>query len=279
MPELPEIEHLRRTLLPWLIGARVESVDLRRTDVVRSRGRNLRRQLLEGARVTGLDRHGKNLAIIADDGRVVCVHLGMSGQLCVVGRGDPFLKADHVHCRWTLASRRGDRCLVFRDPRRFGGLWPFESVDDLRTHRWSKLGPDALHVTPAVLARQLGTSRRPIKAALLDQAMIAGVGNIYADEALFLAGIHPRRPASRLDDASRRRLVTSLRRVLRAAIRSGGSTIRSYVDGTGRNGSFVNQHFVYGRARSPCLRCGRPLQGQTIAQRTSVFCPGCQGSR
>jgi formamidopyrimidine-DNA glycosylase len=286
VPELPEIEHLRRTLEPVLVGASVTRVRLLRADVLRARlagtGGRLwaaARSLLGGARIEVLSRHGKELAVVAHDGRVLCIHLGMSGQLRFVPAGSPLPRRDHVHCQWLVHSPAGAGRLVFRDPRRFGGLWGYATVGALRRERWARLGPDALDVAPAVIRQALARTRRPVKAALLDQRLIAGVGNIYADEALFAAGVHPLTPACRLDPAASRRLAAALRAILRRAIRWGGSSLRDYVDATGGPGRFAARHKVYGRASLPCVRCGSTLEGRQVGQRTTVFCPGCQGTR
>jgi formamidopyrimidine-DNA glycosylase len=282
VPELPEIEHLKRSLEPMLIGAAVRSVTLRRRDVVRLSNTTSRRRrfcsadLLSGTAITGLQRHGKNLALIAENGRALCVHLGMSGQLRFAAHGQRLPQSDHVHCIWSVRSRAGDGRLIFRDPRRFGGLWPFPSFERLKHLHWSCLGPDALDIEPGVLTAALAKSHRPIKAALLDQSVLAGVGNIYADESLFHARIHPASIAARLSSDQIRRLTCAIRSVLNNAIEAGGSTIRSYLDGNGIGGRYAESHMVYGRGGSLCCRCGQRLVELTIAQRTTTFCRGCQ---
>ena len=288
MPELPEVEHLRRTLARSLIGRRVTRVSLVRRDVVarpsdppggfsRSNRRPASRtvppaELLSRQRIADVLRHGKQLAILADTGRAVGVHLGMSGNLLLL---PPRSRAptEHVHAAWSLDDRSR---LLFRDPRRFGGLWTFPSLNDLRARRWRPLGPDALSITPRSLHARLARTSRCVKAALLDQHLIAGVGNIYADEALFLARIAPHRRADHTtpDDASC--LARALRRVLRDAIRAGGSTLRDYTDASGTPGTFQRRHHVYARAGLPCTRCRAPLAAAQIAQRTTVWCPRCQ---
>jgi formamidopyrimidine-DNA glycosylase len=282
LPELPEIEHLKRTLEPALLGAAVRRVDLRRQDVARAFDDSRRvaaRDLLQGTTVRELRRHGKNLAIIGDNGRVLCVHLGMSGQMLFVPHGARLAKTDHVHCAWRLATASGPGRLVFRDPRRFGGLCAIGDTAELTSRCWSSLGPDALTITARQLAMKLRRTRRAIKAALLDQAVLAGVGNIYADEALFRAGLHPQAVAANLRSESIERLADAVRSTLLMAITAGGSTIRDYVDAAGRNGDFSVRHQVYGRANLPCVVCGEALASATIAQRTTVFCRRCQRPR
>lgn len=282
MPELPEIEHLKRTLEPLLIGSTIGKVHLRRRDVVTpfTNGAPAKRtspvDLLAGSLVTSLMRHGKNLAIVVKSNRVLGVHLGMSGQMLFVRNGRRIEQSDHVHCIWQIRSRSGDGRLIFRDPRRFGGLWTFPSITAMKETRWDRLGPDALTIDTKDLNERLKRTRRPIKAALLEQSILAGVGNIYADEALFRARIHPKSIARSIPPEAVRRLARAIRHVLRAAVDSGGSTIRSYMDATGNGGSYAQRHQVYGRADEPCLRCRQPLAGITVAQRTTVFCPMCQ---
>ena len=273
MPELPEVDHLRRSLEPVLAGAVVGRVQLRRADIVRTAppARLAARSLLQGLRIAGLSRHGKELAIVTEDGRSICVHLGMSGQLWFCPHGRRLARHDHVHCVWRLETPRGR--LVFRDPRRFGGLWTYESFADLQSARWDRLGPDALTVDARTLRRRLARTRRVIKVSLLDQRVIAGIGNIYADEILFAARLHP---ASRVPADRCRLLARSIRQVLSQAIAAGGSTIRDYMDGRGQPGSYARQHKVYGRAGQPCRRCDTPLETRSLGQRTTVFCPGCQ---
>jgi formamidopyrimidine-DNA glycosylase len=200
---------------------------------------------------------------------LICVHLGMSGQLWFCPAGTRPARPDHIHCEWRLPGGR----LVFRDPRRFGGLWTYTSVEELTEQRWSRLGPDALTLDARTLRRRLGRTHRAIKGVLLDQSIVAGIGNIYADEILFAARLHP---ASRVPADRCRLLARSIRQVLSQAIAAGGSTIRDYMDGRGQPGSYVRQHKVYGRAGQPCRRCDTPLETRSLGQRTTVFCPGCQ---
>lgn len=283
MPELPEVETLRRSLESGLIGRTVRGVTVRRRDVVAapgdppggfSRSRGVftpapldDAMLLVGGVIADLRRHGKQLAIVDDRGRAVIVQLGMTGALRLSGdRDDPA----HTHLVWRLDD--GAR-LRFFDPRRFGLIRP---APDGPAEAWVALGPDALAIRGPALARRLRAGNRAIKAALLDQAALAGVGNIYADEALFDAGLHPARPSASLDAGDTERLARAIRAVLRSAIRRGGSTIRDYRNGAGAPGSFQHRHKVYGRAGLPCPRCGGVLDRLLIAQRTTVACPRCQ---
>ena len=286
MPELPEVEHLRRTLEPVLIGARVDGARVHRTDVLRRAtngpGRiGLKRRpnstaLLDGSTIVDLKRHGKQLAIIADTGSVVCVHLGMSGQLRYVQAGTVLPRDDHIHCRWSLRRGTAHGELAFRDPRRFGGVWVARNLEELERCCWSALGPDALRISSAAFQEALRRTQRAVKVALLDQRIVAGVGNIYADECLFDARINPTTVASSLSKTRVIRLHESMIDVLQRAINCSGSTLRDYIDGNGSPGSFAHKHNVYGRGGSSCTRCGGKLVQIVVGQRTTVYCSRCQ---
>lgn len=299
MPELPEVETIRRALTPLLVGRRIAEALLIRRDVLvmptdpaggfsRQRGRGGKEQtqpapitpadLLDKHSVTELRRRGKQLAIIAEHRqrhRALIVQLGMSGQLLAVPskpKTDQPTVSTHVHARWKLDDGLE---LLFRDPRRFGGLRVFPDAAALDTH-WLDLGPDGLDLDAAALWERLEHTRRPIKAALLDQAVVAGVGNIYADESLFIAGIHPTRRADTLRPQEGEALAAAIRRVLAQAVDAGGSTLRDYITPGGEPGGYQMKHQVYGRGGKPCMVCGKPLKTATAAGRTTVWCASCQ---
>lgn len=246
----------------------------------RGRGRSARArsawitpaQALDGARIAALHRHGKQLAIEADDGRVLVVQLGMSGQV----RTDRSAPASHRHLEWEARPSRGRPfMLCFRDPRRFGGVSWWPSMDALRREGWGDLGPDALAIKGAELEGRLA-GIRAIKAVLLDQAVLAGVGNIYADEALFAAGIHPKRRACSIRPDECMRLARALRDVLARAVRGNGSTLRDHVGVGGDPGAAQHAHRAYGRAGQPCTRCADPMASGQVGGRTTVWCVRCQ---
>ncbi len=282
MPELPEVENVRRSLLP-LVGRRIVDVRIDRSDVIEptTRARSPRARaavatpdrLLAGGVVSRLVRHGKHMAIEATDGRAVDVQLGMSGQVLIAPPGQQIGPLTHLHVVWSLDDGGS---FGFRDPRRFGGLWPAATFEDLQKVRWAGLGPDALEIRAEVLRERLSHTRRPIKVALMDQGVIAGLGNIYVAEALFDAGISPLRPAERLRPAEVLRLAEGIRRVLEAAVAAGGSTLRDYVNARGEQGEFQGCHLVYGRGGQSCVRCGHTLRSRPIGQRASVWCNKCQ---
>jgi formamidopyrimidine-DNA glycosylase len=229
--------------------------------------------LLLGGVVERLERNGKHLAMVVRDGRALDVQLGMSGQVLIAPPGDSLGAPTHLHVAWTLDD---GATIGFRDPRRFGGLWPSPGLEELRAGRWAALGPDALAIEGDVLRGKLAGSRRAVKVALLDQGVLAGLGNIYVAEALFDAGIRPTRLAGRVTPAECSRLAAAIRRVLRSAIDAGGSTLRDYVNARGEPGGFQRQHKVYGRGGLACIRCGQRLRSRVIGQRASVWCPMCQ---
>jgi formamidopyrimidine-DNA glycosylase len=237
--------------------------------------------LLAGGVVERLERRGKQLAVIASDGRAIVIHLGMTGQLLLAeagGAGNTArTPADHVHVVWRFEGASGAPVrLLFRDARRFGGILAGLSEGELHERVWSRLGPDALTVRAAELRAGVAGSARAIKAALLDQETIAGVGNIYADEACFRAGVRPGRACRGLGAGEVTRLASAVRLVLRGAIAAKGSTLRDYVTPSGEPGGARVRHLVYGRGGLPCVRCGTVLRTTKVAQRTTVYCPVCQ---
>ena len=274
MPELPEVETVRRQLAGALIGARVTRASLHRRDIcVPDHGRRVAPEdLLQAQVMVGFERRGKQLAIVAGSGRILVVHLGMSGQLLLLDQNERPKRGNHIHAEWQLENGRR---LAFRDPRRFGGLWTLRSRAALEA-RWETLGPDGLKASGRLLASAAGRSRRAIKAVLLDQSVLAGVGNIYADEALFRSAIFPRRPACRLSATDWGRLADAIRETLGEAVRAKGSSLRDYVAADGSTGNAQILHQVYGRDGMPCLTCGRRLRGVRLAQRATVYCPSCQ---
>ena len=257
------------------MAARVWRRDVIEVDSRADRGRALPGALLVGDRVERVVRHGKQLAMVGASGRVVLIHLGMTGKV-VVEPGGLMSRTPHAHVGWEVERPESGRAsLRFVDPRRFGGVWTLGTVGALEA-RWSLLGPDAGRVDAGVLTRSIGTSVRPIKAALLDQRVVAGVGNIYADESLFAAGIAPARLACSLTPEEVERLAVAVREIIALAVDAGGSTIRDYVDAEGRGGSAQFLHKVYGKGGGACVRCRGDLASGVLAQRTTVWCPRCQ---
>ncbi len=287
VPELPEVESVRLSLLPHVRGRVIRAAEVRRRDVVMISGprggeralpsRHQGVHLLQGARIESLERRGKQLALVGVKGksrRVLVFHLGMTGQLFCLAPGAHLPEPTHVHVVWRLDS--GAR-MVFRDPRRFGGVWSLANREAL-DKRWSELGPDALTISAAELESRLSKTRRMIKSVLLDQQVLAGVGNIYADESLFLSRIPPRAIASGLSPQMVRRLADAIRSVLAQAVESGGSSLSdgTYVNADREPGAYQRSHAVYSRGGMPCGACQSVLLTALISNRTTVWCPRCQ---
>jgi formamidopyrimidine-DNA glycosylase len=281
MPELPEVEQVRRSLASHVTGRRIVRVELRRADVVdfghgKPPAAKARRvALLEGQSIDAVERHGKQLAVLTADeaAPVVCIHLGMTGSLTYRPPPRSRAPAKHTHIVWHLDD---GGVVSFHDPRRFGGVWCFPNRAALMASRWSRLGDDALRIEPTTLHANLRRTTRGLKAALLDQTVVAGLGNIYVDELLFSRGLHPCRKANRLKGEAVEQLVRAMRDLLERAIASGGSTLRNYVDADGQAGGFQFEHKVYGRGGQECCRCLAVLRSRQIAGRTTVYCPTCQ---
>ena len=269
MPELPEVETIVRTLAPRIEGASVLSVRLHRDDIVQPAGTPLA-DLLARRQIVSLIRRAKRIVFRLDDGNAFFVHLGMTGRLTSHLPGCEL--QPHTHLVLKLASNSGERLDVhFRDPRRFGGIhWLGDAKVD------EGLGPEPFGLRAATLAKRLEGRRRPIKSALLDQSVLAGLGNIYVDESLFAAGIHPLRLAGTLTRDEIARLNRSIKQTLRRALKHRGSTLRDYVDAEGGAGAFQRLHRVYGRSGLPCRRCKAPIQRIVLGGRSTCFCLSCQ---
>ncbi len=280
MPELPEVETIRRELASRIEGKTIGRVvippDPRGCRVIRrcpSRPKFLRR--LAGRKIVSIGRRAKYLLFNLDDGRVLILHLGMSGQLLFRPAGAP----PYSHTRLVIHLADGGE-LCFVDPRKFGEAYLFSEAEGDTLVNPFALGPEPLDrgYTPARLRESLSGRKGPIKAVLLDQKVVAGLGNIYTDEALYRSGIHPLRPASSITGAEAEKLAKSIREVLREAIRCRGTSAadRQYVTTAGTLGSFQERLDVYQRPALPCPRCGAPIATAKIAGRTAHFCPECQ---
>ena len=273
MPELPEVETLARDLRAAVVGHRFESVELLREDVLRMPPPDVFRQVLTGQSVTSVDRRGKFLLLGLDGGDELMVHLGMTGHLVVCDADDP--AARHTHLRARLDDGRE---LRFDDTRRFGRV-AYGSRALLEASRvLPPLGLEPLsdEFTASELDRLLRRSTRMLKSALLEQDRVAGLGNIYVDEACFLAGVRPTRRCHRLTRPQRRALHGAIQTVLRQAIENRGSSVDDYRDvwnAAGRNQEVLQ---VYGRGGQPCFRCGTTLRRTMVSGRTTVYCPHCQ---
>ena len=272
MPELPEVETIARTLAKSLPGRVIRRIELSRSDVVHGHPAPLC-ALLHNRRVDRIDRMGKQIHIQLYDQIVLVVHLGMSGRLTL----EPVKQAPALHTHLRIGFDKTRAELRFCDPRRFGGIWLLDQKGGAGNgfgRALPKTGADALDLPREQLADIL-TRRRQIKALLLDQQPISGLGNIYCDEVLHRAKIHPQTVAADITSPKVRRLHTAIRQILTAAIRAGGSSISDYRKADGTPGSFQNSHRVYGRAGAPCRECSTPIHPLTVAARSTFFCPNC----
>ena len=272
MPELPEVETVVRELRPHLLGRRIAAVEVGRKRLRRRWAPEWETQLV-GRKVEAVRRRGKWIVVELRGGPCLVVHLGMTGQLFVTPAAAE--RAAHTHLVFRLD--RGADELRYRDARRFGSATVWSSagaVEDFFAQ--AGLGPEPFDLAGGRWRDSLARTRRCLKAVLLDQRVVAGVGNIYADEALFQARLHPARPGCEVGPADADRLRRAVVAVLRRAIAARGSSIRDYVGGTGRPGGYQEEFRVYGRTGAPCPRCAGPVACVRLAGRSTHFCPRCQ---
>lgn len=273
MPELPEVETIRRGLRKPLIGCQIKKV-LKRRDSLRWPLPNDFVTGLSNCKIKRLDRRAKFILVHLDNGLVWLIHLGMSGRI-LIHDGHSFKPGRHDH---VLVETDFGQTLVYQDPRRFG-MMDLVHQEDLSKNRFLKnLGPEPLsqEFDSNVLAKNLNAKKTSIKAALLDQRVLAGLGNIYACEALFWAGLSPRRLALNVTQNRAEKLVKSIRKVLKQAISNGGSTLRDYMQASGELGYFQNQFAVYSREGCLCVNCNQSIKRIVQSGRSTFFCSNCQ---
>ena len=273
MPELPEVETVRRVLAPALEGRTLAHVEIADARLTRPLDPLEVAAELDGERVEAVDRRGKYLIVRFESGRALLVHLRMTGSFLVAPRGE--LPAD-PHRRAVVTLDDGSD-VAYRDVRRFG-TWLLLEPDELDPYLGARVGPEPLGpgYKATHLAEKLARRRAPVKAAILDQRTVAGVGNIYADEALWRARIHPLTPAEALDPSEVKALHRGVRQALQLGIRRQGSTLRDYRQPDGAPGSAQDEFRVYGRGGEPCERCGTPIDKIRVGGRGTWFCPSCQ---
>ena len=270
MPELPEVETVKNELLPYLVGHHIAGVTLSWEGMVRQPAVEEFRSLLIGQEITGITRHGKYLVVSLNSGDSLIIHLRMTGSL-IVGQDS----SEAPKYTRAIIHLDNDTSIFFRDPRKFGVMWLAEDTNDID----SKLGPEPLEAdfTPEVLAERLAKRTAPIKALLLDQKLIAGIGNMYADEVLFAAGIHPLRAGESLSQEEIEKLHGNIRRILWAAIGNKGASVDTYFRPDGTEGT---AHFEFKVAHQLggeiCPDCGTPIERIAVRNRGSYFCPKCQ---
>jgi formamidopyrimidine-DNA glycosylase len=271
MPELPEVETIAKGLKKVLVGKKIEDVKVVFPGIIKEDSKSFRRHVVQ-TKVIGVRRRGKFILIDLSNGKTILLHLGMTGSCLFLRRSNPLDKHDHL----TVALCRSQKELRYNDQRKFGRIKSFstsnqESISDLRG-----LGPEPLEVSANDFVDLLRKRKGRIKPALLNQHIVAGLGNIYADESLFEARIHP---LQRIDKISPRKLKVlhqAIQKILKRAIRAGGSSIENYCNINGEIGSFQLRHKVYGREGLLCKSCKAKIKRIKISQRSSHFCPRCQ---
>ncbi len=273
MPELPEVETVRRTLERLVVGKTIERVRVLLPRIIRRPSEpEAFERALEGRTIEAVERRGKFIRIVLD-GLVLVSHLRMEGRYGLYMQEDEVEKHTHVIFRFTDGSE-----LRYRDVRQFGTMDLFAPGEEFAQGPLHKLGLEPLsdEFTVEALRRLLADRPAKIKPLLLNQEHIVGIGNIYVDESLYRAGIHPERPASSLNKAERERLYEAIRGTLSEAIEAGGSSVKSYVNGQGETGSYQYRLQVYGRKALPCAGCGEPIVKTVVGGRGTHFCPKCQ---
>jgi formamidopyrimidine-DNA glycosylase len=271
VPELPEVETVVRDLRPLLVGRTIGALRRGRKRL-RKPWKSAWDDLLPGRRVEAINRRGKWIIVELDTGSRLLIHLGMTGQLVAVDAEAPL--ESHTHLVMTLDNTRH---LRFRDIRRFGSATLFDTDEALQKFFCdAKLGPEPWELNPADWHAKVTGTTRALKALLLDQGMVAGVGNIYADEALFHSRLHPTLTGTVLDRVATERLRRGIVAVLERAIECRGSSIRNYVGGSGLRGGYQEEFRVYGRKGKPCVRCKTPVARMRLAGRATHYCPRCQ---
>jgi formamidopyrimidine-DNA glycosylase len=265
MPELPEVETVVRTLAPRITGWRIVRAETRASRVFRGQQAELQR-CLPGQRIHRVTRYGKNI-LVELESAVLRIHLGMTGKLLLESGQSTHPRA----VLWLEHPCSGESAaLVFDDIRQFGRFELLAAADALG------LGPEPLEWSRADFLSALATHRGAVKSLLLNQRFVRGMGNIYTDEALYQARIHPLTPACAIPRAKATALYDAMIALLREAIAQGGSSVSDYVDAEGRRGAFQEQHQVYGRQGEPCPRCGKDIRRMVVSQRGTHFCPHCQ---
>jgi len=269
MPELPEVETVKNELTPHVVGHAITGVSLIWAGIVRSPSVQEFRSRLTGQKISGVSRRGKYLILNLSGGEVLVIHLKMSGSLLIkpaAAEPDKYTRA--------VIYLDGETALHFRDPRKFGVMWLVRDKEDIV----GRLGPEPLKASfsPQILAKRLSKRKAPIKALLFDQNFIAGIGNMYADEALFAAGIHPLRLGGSLSRDEIERLYRAIREVLEAAIGSKGASIVNYYRPDGELGTAHFNFRVAHRRNETCPECHAPIERITVRNRGTYLCPRCQ---
>ncbi len=271
MPELPEVETIIRDLRPELLGRQIQRVTLYLPRLIKTDQLPFQETLC-GRRIEAIERRGKNILVSLSGDLLLWIHLGMSGRLFLALPEQPVIK--HTHLLLTFVDCTPE--LRYWDMRTFGMWYLGKKMAVLNHPRLQRLGPDPLEISLSLFVHRLQQRKGAIKPLLLDQTVCAGLGNIYVDESLFVARIHPARRVQTLTSEEVQRLHTAIQAILQRAIAHGGSTIANYARGDGSPGRFQPFHQVYKRQTQPCLRCGTPIIRIRLGGRGTYLCPDCQ---
>ena len=271
MPELPEVETIVRGLQKTVVGKTIKNVRVIHPIIVKQNSRNFKKNV-EKSEIIRVRRRGKYILIDLSNKKTILTHLRMTGSLLLLEPSAPLDKHDHLILKFYKTQKE----LRYRDLRKFGRIKSFltsreENISDLK-----KLGPESLNISSSDFFNLFQKRKGRIKSALLNQQILAGLGNIYADESLFEAQIHPQQKADKLSPQKLKKLHQAIQKILKKAINAGGSSIENYYNINGEIGNFQLQHKVYGREGLPCKRCRSKIKRIKISQRSSYFCPRCQ---
>ncbi len=267
MPELPEVETVVAGLRQTVLGRTIRRIEILCPKIVKSNLRSLTNRL-PGRRIEEISRRGKNILFSLSDKNTLLAHLGMTGHMFYFTKKTQ--KDKHDVAVFKFKDAQGE--LHFHDTRKFGKLLLLTNGQQ----PLQKLGPEPLQISLSEIVKLFRSRKRMLKPALLDQSFIAGIGNIYADESLFEAKLHPQRTTDKLSDEEIKRLYQAIRKTLNKAIKTGGSSVNNYVDVEGNPGHFQIYHKVYGKEGKPCPRCGAKIKRILVGQRSTHFCPKCQ---
>lgn len=285
MPELPEVETIAKGLRLAIVGKKVNNIQVIFPGIIKQ-NTDLFKKSVHHKKIKGVRRRAKYLLIDLSGGKTILVHLGMTGNLLLYDRRLPSAVRREIKASPTRNCNKHDHlvfkflgsndCLYYNDQRKFGKIKVFDTEKENQVPELKKLGPDAIDITPSEFASLFRKRKGKIKSALLNQQIVAGLGNIYADETLFEARINP---AQRVDNLSKSKLIQlhkAINKILHKAIKAGGSSIENYLNIDGRMGEFQLQHKVYGREGERCMGCGAKIKRIKINQRSSYFCSKCQ---
>ncbi|HVP36324.1 MAG TPA: bifunctional DNA-formamidopyrimidine glycosylase/DNA-(apurinic or apyrimidinic site) lyase [Terriglobales bacterium] len=270
MPELPEVETVVRGLRKTVLGKKIKSLKIYPSRILHSPAESLRRNLLQ-QRIREINRRGKNIILKLSNGDLLLIHLGMTGNLVYMNGSIPMGKHDHIDLEFSDRTH-----LRYSDIRKFGRFKLIKSSQVTKEGVLKKLGPEPLEISRDDFVKLLQGKKGRIKSVLMNQSIIAGIGNIYADEVLFEAKIHPLQMVSDLSRNKLMKLHSAIQKILKKAIKAGGSSVDDYRDVDGKKGFFQFYHKVYGRAGEPCKRCGTKIRRIIVSQRSTHFCPRCQ---